>query len=310
MRVILVAFICGTVFTLLAWLRPAEGQDRAGISREEFWSTKLDWSPKFDIVAAGDSRTLCDISPRAMQDVAPFQKIANFAFNYAGFNADYLLGAVSKLNPRSRVRTIVLGITPRSLTPLNQRVSGYREELNRPLWRRMLNSQAGAWLASFRPIAIERIVKQTGSKDFYADGWMAVRMNPPDPQADLPVYRSIFNGNAVSERIVDDLILTVRQWRRQDIRVFGFRPPVTQEMLTIENQRSGFREEDFIGRFKDAGGTWLTFDPSRYQVCDGSHLEAESAQVFSRDLARKLMQGSARAPEAKNRTHESLESTQ
>lgn len=301
---------CTACFTLIGWLRPAEGQDRAGISREQFWSVKLGWSQQFDVVAAGDSRVLCDVSPRAMQDVAPFQKVANFGFNYAGFNADYLRGVVSKLNLASASPTIVLGITPRSLTPLNQRVSGYREELDRPLWRRMLNSHAGGLLASFRPFAIERIIKQAGSKDFYPDGWMAVRMNPPNPEADLPVYRSIFNGNTVSDGIVDQLVATVSQWRRERIRVFAFRPPVTAEMLSVENQRSGFRESDFIRRFADAGGTWLTFDSSLYQVCDGSHLDADSARLFSRDLARKLREGSARSSEANNRGNRTLENNQ
>ena len=287
-RVATVGFLCVSVFALVAWLRPREGQDPAGISREQFWSIKLGWSQEFDLVAAGDSRILCDISPCAMRGVSPNQNIANFGFNYVGFDKDYLTGIMRRLNPKSTRKVIVLGITPRSLTPLNQRVSGYREESGRPLWRTMLNSHVGGLLTSFRPIAIQGIVKQTNSKDFYPDGWMAVRMNPPNPAADIPVYQAIFNRNAVSESIVDKLIATVQQWRRQDVRVFAFRPPVTEEMFAIENQRSGFRERDFRRRFAEAGGIWLTFDSSRYRVCDGSHLDAESAKVFSRDLARKL----------------------
>jgi hypothetical protein len=288
-RLVLVALLCGSVFALVAWLRPEEGHDRSGISREQFWTIKLGWSQEFDLVAAGDSRVLCDVSPRAMKDVAPLKKIANFGFNYAALNRDYLNGAVGRLNPRCHDRAIILGITPRSLTPLNQRVSGYREESERPLWRSMLNSHAGGFLASFRPFAIEGIAKQTSSKDFYADGWMAVRMNPPNPEADVPVYQSIFNGNAVSEGIVAELIATTQRWNQQGIRVFAFRPPVTAEMLSIENQHSGFREGAFSRRFTDAGGIWLTFDSRKYRVCDGSHLDAESAQVFSRDLAGKVM---------------------
>lgn len=302
-RLALVALLCGSVFILVTWLRPQEGHDRSGISREQFWTIKLGWSQEFDLVAGGDSRTLCDVSPRAMQEVALSSKIANFGFNYVGFNKDYLSGLMSKLNPRSTSKTIVLGITPRSLAPLNQRVSGYREESERPHWRTMLNSHAGGLLASLRPIAIRGIVKQTSSKDFYPDGWMAVRMNPPNPDADIAVYQSIFTGNPVSEGIVDELIATVQQWSRQDIQVFAFRPPVTAEMLSIENQRSGFREADFIRRFTDTGGIWLTFDASKYQVCDGSHLDAESARIFSRDLARGVLEGSfprAATSEAKN----------
>ena len=257
-RLTLVALLCGSVFALAAWLRPEEGHDRSGISREQFWTIKLGWSQEFDLVAAGDSRILWRLA-RAMRDVALHRKIANFAFNYVGFNRDYLNGAVRRLNPSSNDRAIILGITPRSLTPLNQRVSGYREESERPLWRAMLNSHAGGFLSSFRPVAVEGIVRQTSSKDFYPDGWMAVRMNPPNPEADVPVYQSIFNGNTVSETIVGELITTVQQWKQQGIRVFVFRPPVTVNMLTIENQRSGFRENDFRRRFVEAGGIWLTF---------------------------------------------------
>lgn len=287
-RVSLVAILCGSVFALVAWLRPKEGRDRSAIPREQFWTIKLSWSQEFDLVAAGDSRILCDVSPRAMQEAAPGRKIANFGFNYAGFNKDYCKGILDRLDPRSRGKTIVLGITPRSLTPLNQRVSGYREESERPFWRKALNSHAGGLLSSFRPVAIAGIVKQTGYKDFYADGWMAVRMIPPNPEADLEVYRSIFAGNTVSQGIVDDLIATVRLWTSQGIQVFAFRPPVTAQMLSIENQRSGFREDEFRRKFAEAGGDWLTFDSARYRVCDGSHLDAESARLFSRDLAGRV----------------------
>lgn len=292
-RILAVCALWMAGFGLIAWMRPSEGQSRSALPREKFWTIKLNWPPVFDVVAGGDSRVLCDVSPAEIREIVPCLKIANFAFNYVGLTDAYFNALEGKLNPESRTKAIILGITPRALTLLNTRVSGYLEESNRGWFEKSVNARFGSLISLFRPVSMTGLANsimrnEVGYKDFYPDGWMAVRMTPPNPTADLGVYRTVFSGNMVSPALIRALLDTVRRWQSEGIHVIGFRPPTTREMLALENRLSGFIEEDFRTKFQAAGGTWISFDSKNYQSCDGSHLDSDSARAFSRDLARYL----------------------
>jgi hypothetical protein len=104
----------------------------------------------------------------------------------------------------------------------------------------------------------------------------------------LQSYADIFKDNPVSEQLVSQLNQQVVQWKADGIIVVGFRMPSSPDMVELENQVSGFDELEIKENFVKAGGIWLDFSLNDYHSYDGSHLVAESALQFSRDLAEKL----------------------
>ena len=70
--------------------------------------------------------------------------------------------------------------------------------------------------------------------------------------------------------------------------VFGFRSPVTEKILSIENELSGLEEDVFLEQFESAGGIWLSVPPGPYYTYDGNHLDKESAIRYSVALAEQI----------------------
>ena len=291
----LVMLLAGVAIAAVAALRAPEGTTTP-LVREQFWLRKVEQPAAYEMVLAGDSRVLCDLSPAVMSAVT-MRKTLNFAFNFTGYESRYLEAIEAKLDPTAPAREIVLGITPRSLTPLNMRVSGFLEESDRPASERLATRYLGGELSRLRPFVLGSIAVassgRTSAKNFYPDGLMAVELNPPDPDFDLKTYRTIFVGNKVSEPSIQQLLHKVRSWTDSGVRVYGFRPPVAPRIFEAESM-SGFNEQRFVKGFEAAGGKWLRPDASGVVLADGSHVTASNVPEFSRRLAAAIVAARAR----------------
>jgi len=277
----------------IATIRPKEGRYDTGLSREKFWLLKLEAKPDYDLVLTGDSRVLCDLDPTSIENELHGLKVLNYGFNYVGLSPEYLKAAVLKLNPRSAFRTILIGVTPRALTPLNAQVSGYLEESRRTRTERMLNWNLNTLNIVTRTISLSataaRIIGgQTSYKDYFPNGYMAVALHPADPNADLKVYQRVFLQNQVSSEITESLLLKIREMTQSGIRVIGIRLPMAPGIFRCEEQLSGFLEGEFARKFEQNGGIWLKMPAGAYVFCDGSHFEVESARFYSRQLALQI----------------------
>ena len=71
--------------------------------------------------------------------------------------------------------------------------------------------------------------------------------------------------------------------------MYGFRPPTVEEVVALENELSGFQEEEFKAAFETAGGNWLDVDRFGYPSHDGCHLRRDGAVVFTRDLSKMIL---------------------
>jgi len=273
---------------------------REGLHEDAFWALKADWRHgQADLVVAGDSRVLTAVSTEAMQPHLGDRQIINFAFLGVGYGPDYLDAVRAALNMDADRPTIVLGISPRSLTEgaCEQKWFGPRYEQH--ALQRTLLKHSSAILQFSRPMDHADLMITLGLADppakrnflhYYADGWQSADADEHNLNA-LDEYRAKFDPDdegPVSQTIVDGLIEAVQRWRAEGIIVYAFRTPSCDEMIEVENKVSGFDEMDFIERFATAGGTWLVFNQDAYASYDGSHLDEESAPLFSADLAETL----------------------
>jgi hypothetical protein len=227
------------------------------------------------------------------------RRIINFAFLGVGYGGDYLDAARAALDITADRPTIVLGISPRSLTEgaCEQKWFGPRYEQH--FLQRQLLKCSSAIMRFARPMDHADLMTTLGLADppakrnflhYHADGWQSADTNQPHQNA-LEEYRAKFHPDdegPVSQAVIDGLIEAVKRWRAEGIIVYAFRTPSCSEMIDVENQVSGFDEMDFVERFVRAGGTWLVFDQDAYASYDGSHLDVRSAPAFSDDLAETL----------------------
>ena len=131
---------------------------------------------------------------------------------------------------------------------------------------------------------------------FHSDGWAASWRVSARPEATAQATRAtlerfergFIQGDQVSEAVVAQVIGAVRRWTASGIRVYGFVPPVPEEMSRLETKLGQFDERAFKGKFERAGGIWLSF-PEHYASYDGSHLRMDGALRLSTDLAKALL---------------------
>jgi hypothetical protein len=286
------------LFLVSALLAGAFGMTRPaqpwvqGMQENLFWLKKMQWNSEFDLALAGDSRMFRGVSPEDLGRSLPGVRIANYGFSGCGFSRPYLDAIGGILDPRSEQRVIVLGVTPHSLTPNAARNNGYIDKKNLDpfsAWVYLTFPGISTYLKPYSSVEMRMLTGGPPLAKYYAryhaSGWVASHKDPEDPREALEEYRRMFEGgNTVDPAQEDELASYVRKWRAQGIRVIGFRPPVSREMLELETRISGFDEARFINKFKTAGGVWLDIDQTGYHSYDGSHLEEKAARRFSRDL--------------------------
>jgi len=287
-------------FTGVAIPRPREYVINSGCHPDRFWTQKAHWRhQQFDVVVTGDSRIYRCVSSDAMQEALPGYRIGNFGFDSVGYDQTYLVDAEQLVNSRSSKRTIVLGVSPWSLTRRASADNGFLQEKRRPAAEVAERLYLKPMLSFFRPVSVPEFLaaarKEQDSvsqplyhQNHHADGWVASRLYPEAPESALALYQVNFANNPVDHGIENALFQTIRQWTQKGIRVFAFRPPATAAMVELENSSGGFDEKEFVLHLAEAGGQWLDFDVAAYHSYDGSHLDEDSARHFSRDLAASI----------------------
>lgn len=287
--------IAGALAVTLGLLRES---DLSGTTPKAFWATKAHWGAEADMVLAGDSRVLCSLSPSAMEEVLQGSRILNYGFGFLGFSRDYL-ASVEDLLATDAVRpTVVLGVSPLSLTEGTLLDNGYLSHVVNGT-STPKDIRLGRVMLFFSPITTREIFnwfKIEGNiyhryRHYHSDGWMESYEVPEHPEAMLALYSPLFLEDrlgAVSQRVVDQLLETVSQWRKRGVEVYGFRSPTAPEMAEMEKIKSRWDPEAFGERFEEAAGVWFSFDPSEYHTYDASHLDPSSTVRFSRELARKI----------------------
>ena len=261
---------------------------------QQLFQLKTFASSSHDLVLVGDSRVYRGVSPDAMRDVLPELRILNMGFSSGGMSDPLLAAAQAKLDRASSQQTIVLGVTPFSLTPEAVANEHWHSCNRRGPGSAVQHAGLRSALKAFRPVVEPPIpgVPSPNSaqylQKYYADGWVASKMVPPQPQSALRQYQDNFSRSQVDPAVLAALCQKVTTWREAGIRVFAFRPPTTDEMLELEDELSGYVEEDVRQALEAAGADWLDFSGEFYLSYDGSHLSSDDAIRFSQDLAKRI----------------------
>jgi len=275
-------------------LRPDKPE---GVPGKRFWAMKISWKDYADIVVTGDSRVLGGISPARMEKTLSGRRIVNYGFVNNLYDPEYLDAIDQVLRARSEFKTVILGITPHSLTD-DPDILGQFSELKRLSKRDLFMDIHFAGLMDFFDYMSFRdallglfpgLAKSHTRREFFADGWLAYSKHPPGEKRELKKYRRMYEKCRVSPAVVDNVMNDVTRWTASGIRVYGVLIPTCREMVALENALSGFNRADFADAFRAAGGVWIDMDQAAYDSFDGSHLQRQSALEFSDDLASRIL---------------------
>jgi hypothetical protein len=270
-----------------------------GAASERFWVLKAQGTAHYDMVLMGDSRVYRGLSPEAMEGVLQGYRILNYGFSGGGLNAEMYGAAEARLDPHSTRKSIVLGITPLTLTIRAEQNNHFDLEMQRPpdyvfmhlYWLPLLDSLAPLSAQDFSAAQADQPgpSQQPGYYlEFHDDGWVASYTVPEDPLSALPSYQEIFAQTPVSDRLVQELVNQTRQWTQRGIQVYAFRVPSSPAMVALEDRMSGFDEVGLEKALEAAGGIWFDLPLAPYHSYDGSHLTKQSAEALSIELAKLI----------------------
>ena len=273
--------------------RPADAPDW-------FFMQKLEWEGDLATVVAGDSRVYRGVVPGELASQLP-APIGNFGFSSAKYDREYLDRIRSTLDDAAPHRVVLLGITPFAFTT---REAGFKDAVARnearrvPLW----------WMRSvdldhaLAPIDPSIFVPMVGRKSvdrasageyrqvFHRDGWVESDREVEDPhrawREGLPPLAAAYETDPAR---IEALLDAVGRWTGEGIVVGAFRPPVPEQTDVLESTLWGVDFPSLRAAIESAGGHWLDGgDPSTYRIYDGSHLDAESARRFTREIGDEL----------------------
>ena len=267
------------------------------LRKDRFWNIKIRENRTFDIVFGGDSRVFRGISPPHFTEEFPGRKAYNYAFWANGYGTSYMEGLEGMIDTSSDLQMLVLGIPPHSLTRKSARSIHYNIELRKKKQSSFETIYMLQIRQYFAPYTLENLKrKMTGkfrapnyriiyhSDNGYAESWWVKQ----DTTRAARSYKDIFRDDPVDEEVIAGLLDKVRYWTAKGILVVGYRPPASHTIRQYEREKGGYKEADFIERFRAAGAIWIDVPPDDYQTFDGSHLDHLSAFQLSGDLARQI----------------------
>jgi len=269
-----------------------------------FWSNKVEPHETFDVVFIGDSRIYRGISPTVItQELSEIDSFSvfNYGFSSAGFDTTFMEAGAALLNPKSKNRIIVLGITASSLADENLVNAHHWQEKNRhpvEIWQR---KQINYYLSFFdptSPLVIRNTYREEQSgyyQNYQLNGWIASDKIPRDEWKAYWHIKNTYPTVTFSSAVRENLIKKVAEWEAKGIQVFGFRPPAAAHFEAVETKC--YPEKALKTQFEAVGGTWIEIPKRKaYVTYDGNHLEEASAKRLSRVVGKAIKNDLTKKP--------------
>ena len=279
--------------TALSFVMPKNKEKYLG---DMFWTRKTFAPSKFNVILMGDSRVYRGLSPNAMEEKLPEMKVLNFGFSNGGLNNGMFKAAEEKLIKLEQQKVIVLGISPNTITGYTQSNQQYLQELTRPkeeIFERLYLNPLLYWFSSTTLEKLKKNLKSKKSISYYfseysMNGYVESEKFPVNINEAIPLYKKDFNNYKVEEKYLIQLFSQTTEWTEKGIIVIGYRPPVSQPMLELENNLGLYNEQFIQQGIENAGGHWLDLNPSNFHTYDGSHLDKTSAIQLSEKIANEI----------------------
>ena len=271
-----------TLIVLVKLFLPEPQNNRVLI--QQFWSTKTHAGSDYDVVVCGDSRVYRGIS---VEDILLDQEVQlsgiNLGYAGAGLSNSYIDFALSKFRPDSRLKILIVGVTPNSLTKKAFENESLNEYLAEGEFEELKHKYLSGMLKYFAPFSLLELIKMEESnyQEKYMDGgWVASSYLMPDSNSALFNYSKRFTSHKVSDAELDSFLEKMKVVSEQGVVIIAFRPPSTYQMRRLEDSLSGFNEELIKQKLVSNSIAWLDFKDRDYNSYDGSHLNKNQRSGF------------------------------
>jgi hypothetical protein len=263
--------------------------------KKKLFVEKVHSDKTYELLVLGDSRVYRGVSMSAFEDSLGLSSF-NIGFSAVIYTDDYFGFVEEKLDLESEKPTLLLGISPHSLTRYTH-PNGHIHQIKKIKREEVLRYKYLLRITSvFSPYTYSEVLKLIQGKnkkdgfiqDFYFnDGWIYSDYDVRFPNSALKSYSSTFKNRIIDQDILNNLLDKIKEWKQKGYDVYAFLIPSSYNMETLERLKSGFSDNAIAKDFIGSGANWIRLD-SVYRSYDGSHLIGEDAIRLSRVLAHKI----------------------
>ena len=282
------------ILNIVIHLDTASGKNGT-IAMQKFANRKVAPAQKYDIVFLGDSRVLTGINPEFFE-----RKLNCTAFNAAftggGVNGEIYRHTGEKLlsGNTDAPRAVIIGITVLSMG------EGSRSNFRFHQIKSELTTQGDGVFKDYIRIPFQKIRTKHFKNLFknekptripYDNGYLErfAVVKKKAQERSIQTYRISFKTYKFSQKNLQELSEYIRKWKKENITVFAFRPPVNIAMDKLENECGKCDFALIQQTVEKSGGIWLEVDNREtYNSYDSSHLESAEAIRLSEDLSDKV----------------------
>jgi hypothetical protein len=271
--------------------------DQTVFSRE-----KLTWGSEADLVLTGDSRAVQGFRPEVFEAAGLGTHALNYGFSALGYSDVYLDHVERLFSPRAEKRVLICSVAPADFNKATLSANSFTDAVEaKPAYGHALELKLNLFCESKLPQAPsirpnQALYSLLGREPTFKlfmkpslNGWLAADRIPRDTTANLPraVATNLFEPPIPSE--IARVFARLKKWKEEGVEIYCTWPPSEPRFRELEEQRTGWTEEQLALEARKAGLVWLHFEPGQYPTYDGVHMVPEAAQRFSEDLATEIL---------------------
>tara|TARA_B110000046_G_scaffold184836_1_gene224466 strand:+ start:2485 stop:3414 length:930 start_codon:yes stop_codon:yes gene_type:complete len=275
--------------------------DVTEMKENSFWLKKTLDNSTYNVVVGGDSRIYRGINPSRIEENFKENITAiNLGYSSAGYSAQYLNFLESRLDPNSKYKIMLLGVTPHSLVEkaaenehLNECINKGKFEYHKSVFFEefllFFTTYSPARLTQIEDVENNLEAETDGVQETYlSNGWVKCHKTKIDSSEAINSYIKTFKTNKFDSLVFEDMLNALQRIKENGVHIYWFRPPCAFEMKMLENEQSGFNEEYVKTELTKLGVLWLNFEDTTFVSYDGSHLQDYSADQLSKMVGVEL----------------------
>ena len=256
---------------------------------------KLGFHNEADLAFIGDSRTEVNIDPSSVKAHLHNGKnlvIRNCGLSGTALSVDFVKYAIDVLKHDSECKYIVLGLSASNLGVNTPDYPCYTDMSKR--WRKWFCMHFDTLSVNdIRLFISKNRASGKGSKKYtyHEDGWLEVKVSNKNKvyseDGAIPNANNDVDLNKRWEVGLSALSEMIAYARKQNMDLYVYEMPVFGRHL--DWKRKGYWNSEFVKeKVLNMGGIWIEVEDDTYYSYDKSHMESESAKLFSAHLGEAL----------------------
>lgn len=277
--------------TLLASIFILPELPSSPMRRDAFWAGKMESDTNEDIVFVGDSRVYRGIDPLVFGRMTKL-KARNFGFSSASPDSILIEHAINCLSSSGK-KLVVIAVSANSFMSSSIENTHFKSVKSWSVSDKWVKYHIYPLISFFDNRSVADIFKYMKSEGYYehyniSNGFAASYKIPADSNAAVPAYQRQFEREQYSKDAESKFINYVLRLKSSGYHPVIIRVPCSYSMIQLEDMATKNAIPRLMRELMDRGIDVLPYVSDGLSSYDGSHLDEQSAELYSQKLSQDI----------------------